>query len=129
MSKRLLAVVAILLGAAIHTDWHFARREHHRLSLGWTQHWLFGVVVFAALAWFVRRRWAAHTWPASALVIGGGVLIGMGLEPLGEVIGYGSTFDQLQMPLRWAAFAEFGVAGLLAYVGVMALLAGRNGRN
>ena len=30
--------LALLLGAAIHLDWHLARHEHDGRSLGWDAH-------------------------------------------------------------------------------------------
>ena len=93
-----------------------------RLSLGWPYHWLLGAVLFAAVAWFVAKRWPVDAWVASALNLTLGVIAGQVLEPLGETVYYGLPLGRLLNGERWTAFAEFMAAGLMTYVVVMPLL-------
>ena len=118
-------VAAVLLGAAIHLDWHLARPPHFRLSLAWREHWLLAVPVFGLLALWVARTWPARRWRASALIFGGGVLIGQVLEPLWERVDEVGAWDLAIPAERWTAFGAFMAAGLLTYAGTMALRARR----
>ncbi len=120
--RSLISVTFVfLLAAAIHVDWHVARPQHTRLSLGWPYHWLIGAVLFAAAAWFVAKKWPVDAWVASALNLTLAVIAGQVLEPLGEVIYDGLPLGRLLNGLRWIAFAEFMAAGLMTYVVVMPL--------
>jgi hypothetical protein len=111
---------ALALGAAIHADWHLARPHHFRLSLEWGQHWLLAVPMFALIAMWVTMLPPAGRWKASALIIGGGVLVGQFLEPLYEKLFDGGSWAEVLPPERWAAFGGFMAAGLLSYAAVMA---------
>jgi hypothetical protein len=115
------APVALVLAAAIHVDWHLAR-HHARLSLGWSHHWLFAIPVFAAAAWYLRRRRPATLPLVSAGSIGAGILVGQGIEPLGEVLLYGAPLGQVYGPERTGAFAVFMAAGLATYVATLWVL-------
>jgi hypothetical protein len=77
--------------------------------------------VFAFIALYVTRTWPLGTWRASARLIGAGIFLGMVLEPLFEALLYNLPLSALEWPARWTAFSEFGAAGLLTYLGVMAL--------
>ncbi len=117
--------LVLLLAAAIHVDWHVARPQHTRLSLDWPYHWLLGVVLFAAAAYFVAKKWPVHAWLASALNLTLAVIAGQVLEPLGEVIYYGLPVGRALNGVRWTAFAEFMAAGLMTYVVVMPVVLAR----
>src|SRR5262245_46148731 len=54
------SVAILLLGSAIHADWHFARPAHHRLSLDLSWHWLLAIPVFALAAYYVASRKPAN---------------------------------------------------------------------
>ena len=41
MRRLYQAGLALALAAVIHIDWHLARPTHHRLSLGWAEHYSF----------------------------------------------------------------------------------------
>ena len=56
MRRHELVVLMLLLTAGIHADWHFARPHHYRLSLEWSQHWIFAAVLFASLGCYIARR-------------------------------------------------------------------------
>jgi hypothetical protein len=114
-------LVGLLLAVAIHADWHLARSHGHRLSGAWAQHWLVGMPVFAFIALYVARTGPLDTWRASARLIGAGIFLGMVLEPLAEALLYNQPLSALEWPARWTAFSEFGAAGLLTYLWVMAL--------
>jgi hypothetical protein len=65
----------------IHVDWHFARPHHHRLSLEWSSHWLFGMVFFAVAGWYVARRWSDRPWRAAAWNVALALILAQGIEP------------------------------------------------
>lgn len=128
MSRRLFGavVVSLLLAAAIHTDWHFARPAHHRLSLGLSFHWLLAAPVFALVAWYVQRAWSSQIARASLWIIGGAVLMAGVIEPAWEYFADNATFDWAFGPARTLALAAFVVAGALTYLAMLAL--GRRAR-
>jgi hypothetical protein len=94
---------------AIHTDWHFARPAHHRLSLELSWHWLLAIPVFAFAAAYVARTWAKQPWRSSVAIIGTAVVIAGILEPLWEYVIGGASFD-------WAFGAQRNIA-LLSFIG------------
>ena len=110
------SLAILLLGAAIHTDWHFARPAHHRLSLDLSWHWLLAVPVFALAAYYVASRKPPHPLAASAIVLGGGIVLGGILEPAYEYLLGGATWDWAWGPERTYAAIAFVTTGLLAYV-------------
>ncbi len=117
-------IAAVLVGAAIHLDWHMARHHLH-LSLGWREHWLSALPLFGFLAWWVARTWPARRWTASVLILGGGILLGQVIEPLWENVSAGAWRIAMS-PDRWRAFAMFIATGLAAFAAVMALRAKRS---
>ena len=121
------SLIALALAAAIHTDWHFARPEHHRLSLGLTWHWLLAIPVFALVAWYVARAWPAQVARASAWILGFAILLAGVLEPAYEYFLEGATFEWAFGAERNTALATFVGAGLVAYLATLAVLA-RRGR-
>jgi hypothetical protein len=110
------SVTVLLLAAAIHTDWHFARPAHHRLSLDLSWHWLFAIPVFALAAWYVWTRRPARPVAVSLLVLGLGTLIGAVLEPVYEYWLGGATFDWAFGPERTRAAVAFVATGVAAYI-------------
>lgn len=110
ISWRRVLLAALVIGVLIHVDWHLGRppEDHHdRLSFGLSFHWLLGAAAFGVLPWLFSRREALH-------LILLGVLLGQGIEPVGEMLLYGS--QPFADALRWRVFAEFSAAGLVAYV-------------
>src|SRR6266699_4270964 len=107
--------LALLLGAAIHVDWHLARHAHDGRSLGWDAHWLLAIPIFAFAAWLIARRWPppANPWRPAALTVALGILLGQVLEPLAEIIHYQATLADELEPARLTAFALFTVTGLV----------------
>ncbi|MEO8448320.1 MAG: hypothetical protein ABI647_00935 [Gemmatimonadota bacterium] len=81
-------LAAVWLAVAIHLDWHLGRPAHGHLSFGLPYHWVFGVVASVPVAWIAVTRWPERIGRAFALMLGLGVLLGHGLEPLGEVVLY-----------------------------------------
>lgn len=116
------ALLALLVGALIHVDWHFARPLHHRLSLAWSTHWIACIVGFGAIAAYVARRWPDRPWQAAASVFGWGIVIGQVVEPLFESILYDHRFGYDVEPERWVAFGQCAGAGLAAAVIVLLLM-------
>jgi hypothetical protein len=116
---------AAWIGVLVHGDWHLGRPGPSHLSFGLPYHWLLAVFAFAPLPWILIRRWPNSLAQVSILVIAVGVALGQGLEPLGEVIHFHVGAEPFTNPLRWRIFAEFMVAGILAYLSSAAIAAKR----
>jgi hypothetical protein len=56
MRRRAIVLLALLLAAGIHVDYHLARPLRHRLSLEWQHHWIFAALLFAGVAYLVALR-------------------------------------------------------------------------
>ena len=115
-------LVTLALATAIHTDWHFARPLHHRLSLGLSWHWLLAAPVFALVAWYVSRAWPSHILRASLLIVGGAVVLAGIIEPAYEYFCSGASFDWAFGPARNRALASFVGTGLVSYLALLVLL-------
>ena len=124
MSRRHIwaGLVSLGVAAAIHTDWHFARPEHHRLSLGLQWHWLLAIPVFALVAWYVARAWPTKVRQASIAILTGGILVGAILEPAYEYFLGGATFDWAFGALRNTAAATYVCTGVVSYLVTLALI-------
>jgi hypothetical protein len=120
----LVWLTALWIGVLIHVDWHLGRPGHSHLSFGLPYHWLLAVVAFAPLPWLLIRRWPNSLTQASVVVIALGVVLGQGVEPLGEVIHFHVGAEPFTTPVRWRVFAEFMAAGMLAYL-ISAVIAGK----
>lgn len=116
MRRLLFWPLILLLATLVHVDWHFARPTHHRLSLGWSSHWLFAIVVFAAAGWYIARRWPDNRWRAAAWNVAIALFVAQMIEPIGEAVFYRSTLEYVVEPERWTAFWELAAAGLPALV-------------
>ena len=123
--SRLVWLSALWLGVLIHLDWHLGRPGPSHLSFGLPYHWLIAVVAFAPLPWLLRRRWPDSLTQASVLVIALGIMLGQGVELLGEAIHFGLGSEPFTNPVRWRIFAEFLAAGILTYL-VSAVIAARH---
>jgi uncharacterized membrane protein HdeD (DUF308 family) len=121
MSRRVTPAVLITLGlaAAIHTDWHFARPAHHRLSLGLPWHWVLAIPVFAAVAWCVARMWPASRLRVSVAIVGSAVVIAGVVEPAFEYFVGGAPFEWAFGAERNVALATYVGTGLLAYAATL----------
>jgi hypothetical protein len=108
-------LLAFLIGALIHIDWHLGRPYHDHLSFGFRYHWLLAVLTFAPLAWLILRRWPTTFVAASTFTILAGVILGQGVEPLSEVILFTRDWGPFSDPVRWRVFGEFTAAGLLTF--------------
>ena len=108
------ALLTLFVAVVVHVDWHLARPAHHRLSLAWPQHWLFAAVAFAVVGWLIARRWPERPWRAAAVIVGAGILLGQGAEPLLESLLYRARFGYPVEPERWRAFFVCLAAGLPA---------------
>lgn len=115
------AGLALALAAVIHIDWHFARPTHPRLSLGWSQHWLFAAAAFAIAGWLVARSTPNAPWRAAAAIVGLAVLLGQIVEPVMEMILYHGELSYPSDPGRWAAFFVCMGAGLPAMIATLVL--------
>lgn len=115
MRALLSILVALVLAAAIHVDWHLARPHvHGGLSAGLPYHWLFAIPVFALSAWYIARR-NARLALTGVVTIGVAVLLGQGLEPLVEYVAYGTPIAEVFRPARVGAFAVFLGIGVATY--------------
>jgi hypothetical protein len=115
-------LVLLALATAIHLDWHVARPTTHHLSLGLSWHWALAIPVFALAAWYVSRRHAPGAAKASAIIIGGAILLGAIIEPAWEYWLGGATFDWAWGPHRTHAALVFVITGIAAYAGVLYVL-------
>jgi hypothetical protein len=124
MRRRTTSVILIILGlaSAMHLDWHFARPEHHRLSLGWSQHWLVAVPVFALVGWYVCRVWRDQLLVASVAVVAIAAFLAQVVEPLWELLVDGAPFEWAFGAPRLMAFATFTGVGIMALAATVAML-------
>jgi hypothetical protein len=106
--------LVLILATLVHIDWHFGRPAHHRLSLGWSTHWLFAIAFFAVAGWYIARRWPGRPWRAVVWNVGLGLFAGQVLEPFLEAAVYGGHFGYPVGPERWLVFVECVGAGLPA---------------
>lgn len=120
------AVLSLLLAVVIHTDWHLARSAHHRLSLGWSQHWIFAMVGFAVIGWAIGRL-AENPITVGAAVLALGVGLAQAAEPVVEVAIYQGRFGYPDEPQRWLVFALCLAVGLPAFVAALVLCRPRGG--
>lgn len=111
----LMWLSALWLGVMVHLDWHFGRHGDH-LSFNLAYHWLLAVPAFAPIPWLARRRWGSEARRAGWTILIVGVLLGQGLEPLGEVLLFPVGIEPLSNPVRWQIFATFLVAGLVVFL-------------
>jgi hypothetical protein len=90
-------------------------------------HWLLAILTFAPLPWLMMRRWPKSPYAASVVTIALGILIGQGIEPLGEVILFQAGAEPFTNPVRWRAFGEFMAVGIVTYLTSTALASKRIG--
>jgi hypothetical protein len=117
MQRRTLQTLALSLVLAItlHADWHLARHTHHRLSFGWSYHWLATAVVFGLVGWTIARKWPATRWRLGAVAFIAAIVLAQGVEPFFEsVVSYGRAGYEVS-PERWAAFGRAIGAAALTY--------------
>jgi len=124
MPRHIVSAVFVSLGlaAAIHTDWHFARATHHRLSLGLPWHWLLAIPVFALVAWYVARVWPRQILRASIAIVASATVAAGVLEPAWEYFAEDATFEWAFGAVRNAALAAFVGTGLIAYIVALAAI-------
>lgn len=115
MRRFVFTVFVVALAAAVHVDWHFARPSHHRLSLGWEQHWLFAALAFGLIGWAVARTWPDQAWRHGAAIATLALVLAQGIEPMAEVALYLHRVGYPDEPARWTAFFVCLAAGLPAY--------------
>ena len=114
MPTKPAAILSLLLAAALHLDWHFARPEHHRLSLGWSNHWMLTAAFFLFAGCVIARRWPEQRWRMSAVVLLSAAIIAQLVEPTLEVLFYEGRLGYDGEPERWTAFWKAIVAGSIA---------------
>ena len=116
------SIAAILLGSAIHLDWHLARPTHHRLSLGLSWHWALAIPLFTMAACWVARQNPRRPVRASALLLGAAVALGGVLEPAWEYWIGNAPYEWAFGPQRtWSAIA-YVATGIAAYAVTYRLL-------
>lgn len=113
--KRSLLIGAVL-GTVLHVDWHMARPAHHRLSFGWSHHWVVTAALFAIAGCLIARRWPSERWRIGAWSVIVGLVVAQVLEPvLLEGLYYNHRFAYEVEPERWFAFGQSLAASLPAY--------------
>ena len=118
-------LTALGVGAMIHVDWHLGRPGHGSMSLGLSYHWLAAVPTVLLLVWLARARCAIAPTRAVTVVALLGLVLGQGLEPLGESVLFPEVGTApLSNPVRWRVLGEFLTAGVATYI-VLALLGRR----
>jgi len=105
---------ALTLAATIHIDWHLARPTHHRLSLGWHQHWIFAAIVFFGVGWIMARLRAKDAVHAALWIAIVGIMPGQGIEPVLELVIYQGHVGYPTDPGRWGVFFACIAVGLPA---------------
>ena len=119
LKSRIAWIAAVWVGVMIHLDWHLGRPGHDHRSFDLTYHWLAALPTVLPVAGLAVKRWPHAALSAGAVLLGLGVLLGQGLEPLGEVVLFQEGWEPLTSPERWRVFAEFIGAGLITlWVGV-----------
>ena len=104
----------MLLAVALHVDWHLARPTHHRLSLGWSEHWLATAAAFLIVGCIIARSWPEHRWPLAATVVVGAAILAQLVEPALESLIYDHRLGYAVEPERWIAFFKAICAGTAA---------------
>ena len=115
-------IATILLGTAIHLDWHFARPTHHRLSLGLSWHWMLAIPVFAIAAYWVSRQNPRSPVKASALLLGAATLLGAVIEPAWEYFIGHAPYDWAFGPERTWGAVTYVATGVVSYALTWVLL-------
>ena len=128
MRRLSTGLLCLLLAAGIHVDWHLARPQHHRLSLDWSQHWLFAAALFAGIGCIIARRWPAERWRIGGQVLLCAVLVAQVVEPVLELVFYEGRLGYAVEPERWRVFWECLAAGVPAYAAALWLCAARPSR-
>ena len=105
-------IAALWVGVMIHVDWHLGRPGHDHQSFDLSYHWLLALPTFIPVIWLVLRKWPTAAPSAGAVILLIGVLLGQGLEPLGETIHFDAGLEPFINPRRWRIFAEFLGAGV-----------------
>ena len=98
------------LTVAVHVNWHLGRPLHMRFSLSWANHWIVGLLLGIALASYAVRVSGLHALRQFVLIGALGLVGGQVLEPLGEVLVYGSSLEAVYPDVRWRIFWQFTVA-------------------
>ena len=115
MRRFIFTALVFFLAGAVHLDWHFARPTHHRLSLGWNQHWLFAALAFGLVGWVVARTWPDRVWRRGGAIAALAILLAQGIEPMAEVALYLHRLGYPNDPGRWNAFFVCLAVGLPVY--------------
>ena len=104
MHRNAFVAISLALAAVIHADWHFARPTHHRLSLGWEEHWIFAAVAFAVAGCVVARIWGERSMPAALGILATAAFVAQGVEPVLEIAVYDHRLGYPDDPGRWRVF-------------------------
>jgi hypothetical protein len=123
MPRHTTILLSLLLGAALHVDWHLARPLHHRLSLDLPYHWALTAGVFAVVGCVIARRWPSERWRHGAIVFVTAVLLAQVVEPVLEVLIYDHRLGYDVEADRWVAFGKSALASAVAYASMLMLCA------
>ena len=117
-------VWAAALAVLVHVDWHVGRPADMPPSLGWSLHWLLGIV----MGWsFLRRRGSQTEGVDLVIALGLGLVLGQLVEPTLEVLIFQESFATVNPAVRWELFGTFILAltGGVAAAAVGSRLSGR----
>ena len=115
----------ITIAVLMHVDWHFARPAHHRLSLEWSNHWIFALIFFGAAGRYAAYRWHPRGWSAPLVNLGAALLLAQGVEPVLESLYYDHRFAYPADPTRWRAFFLAIATGIPAFLVMYGLMRSR----
>jgi hypothetical protein len=118
-------LLALVLAAGIHADWHLARPHHHRWSLEWREHWIFAIALFAAVGCAVAHAWPRTRWRDGAWTLFLGVFLAQGVEPVLELATYRHVLGYPDEPDRLAVFLLCIAVGIPAFAATLWLSAPR----
>lgn len=115
----------IVVALLVHVDWHFARPAHHRLSLEWSNHWVFALLSFGAAGRYAAYRWRGLGWDAPVINLGIALLLAQGVEPVLESLYYDHRLAYAVDAERWQAFLLAMAAGIPAFLVMYGLMRSR----
>lgn len=129
MRRTRILALSLAVAAIVHVDWHLARPLHHRLSLHWSQHWLFAAIGFAIVGWLLARSEDEHPLRAGVWTLSLGFLLAQGLEPVIEVVLNQHRLGYQHDDGRWTVFFVCIAVGIPSFAAALWLCRPRRAPN